>query len=129
MLPATETSLELQLDLDDQADAEELDALTSGLRRQLLQLDVESVERAEGPPPPPGARAAEAISLGTLLVTLASTPEVLRALLGTVRAWLSRSAARSVKVKLGDSELEVTGISSEQQQRLIADWISHHAVG
>jgi hypothetical protein len=129
MLPATETSLELQLDLDDQADAEELDALTSGLRRQLLQLDVESVERAEGPPPPPGARAAEAISLGTLLVTLTSTPELLRALLGSVRAWLSRSAARSVKVKLGDSELEVTGISSEQQQRLIADWISHHAVG
>lgn len=129
MLRATETSLELQLDLDDRADAEELDALTTGLRRQLLQLDVESVERAEGPPPPPGARAAEATSLGTLLVTLASTPELLRAVVGTVRAWLSRSAARSVKVKLGDSELEVTGVSSEQQERLIADWISSHAVG
>jgi hypothetical protein len=129
MSQATETSLELQLDLDDQADAEELDALTTGLRRQLLQLDVESVERAEGPPPPPGVRAAEATSLGMLLVTLTSTPELLRALVGTVGAWLSRSAARSVKVKLGDSELEVTGISSEQQQRLIADWISRHAVG
>ena len=129
MLRATETSLELQLDLDDRADAEELDVLTTGLRRQLLQLDVESVERAEGPPPPPGARAAEATSLGMLLVTLASTPELLRAVVGTVRAWLSRSAARSVKVKLGDSVLEVTGVSSEQQERLIADWISSHAVG
>lgn len=126
MLQATETSLELQLDLDDRDDAEELDALTAGLRGQLLQLDVESVERAEGPPPPPGARAAEATSLGTLLVTLTSTPELLRAVVGTVRAWLSRSAARSVKLKLGDSELEVRGISSEQQERLIADWISSH---
>ena len=128
-MQAAEESLELQLNLDDEFDEEELDALTTGLRRQLLQLEVESVDRAEGLPPPLGARAAEASSVGMLLVTLATTPELLRALVGTVRGWLSRSAARSVKVKLGDSELELTGISSEQQERLIADWVSRNAVG
>ena len=129
MLQAADESVELQLNLDEEFDEEELDALTTGLRRQLLQLDVESVDRAEGPPPPTGARAADASSVGMLLVTLASTPELLRALVGTVRGWLSRSAARSVKVKLGDSELEVTGVSSEQQERLITDWVSRNAVG
>jgi hypothetical protein len=125
MLQAADESVELQLNLDEEFDEEELDALTTGLRRQLLQLDVESVDRAEGPPPPTGARAADASSVGMLLVTLASTPELLRALVGTVRGWLSRS----VKVKLGDSELEVTGVSSEQQERLITDWVSRNAVG
>lgn len=87
------------------------------------------MERAKGPSPPPGARAAEGTSLGTLLVTLASTPELFTAIVGTVREWLSRARSRSVKVKLGDSELELTGVSSEQQERLISDWIAHHAVG
>ena len=129
MLQTGELSLELRLDLDDDADAEELDALTTGLRRTLLELDVEAVDRAPGPPPPPGARAADASTLGTLLVTLASTPELLRVIVSTVQGWLTRSSARSVKIKLGDSELEVTGVSSKQQERLIDDWIARRATG
>jgi hypothetical protein len=129
MLHTEELGLELRLDLDDDADAEELDALTTGLRRTLLELEVDSVDRAPGPPPPPGARAADASALGMLLVTLTSTPELLRAIVSTVQGWLTRSSARSVTVKLGDSELAVTGISSKQQERLIDDWIARHAVG
>jgi hypothetical protein len=129
VLPVAKANLEVKLDLDPEADAQELDELTRRLRRQLLELDVESVERAEGPPRPPGARAADATSLGTLLVTIASTPELLRAVVGTVREWLSRARCRSVKVKLGDSELDLTRVSLEQQERLISDWIAHHAVG
>jgi hypothetical protein len=129
MLQTGELSLELRLDLDDDAEAEELDALTTGLRRTLLELDVDSVARAPGPPPPPGARAVDASTLGTLLVTLTSTPELLRALVSAVQGWLTRSSARSVKIKLGDRELEVTGISSQQQERLIDDWIARRAVG
>lgn len=129
MVQTEELSLELRLDLDDDADAEELDALTTGLRRTLLELDVDSVDRAPGPPPPPGARAANASTLGMLLVTLTSTPELLRAIVSTVQGWLTRSSARSVKVKLGASELEVTGISSKQQERLIEDWIARQNAG
>jgi hypothetical protein len=128
-LPAGETSLEVQLELDPEADAEELDELTGRLRRQLLELDVDSVERAKGLPPPLGARAVDSTTLGTLVVTLASTPALLQAVVSTVREWLSRARCRSVKVKLGDSELELTGVSSEQQERLISDWIAHHAAG
>jgi hypothetical protein len=127
VLPRSEASIEVQLELDPEADAQELDELTGRLRRQLLELDVDSVERAKGPSPPPGARAVDAATLGTLVVTL--TPELLHAVVGTVRAWLSRARCRSVKVKLGDSELELTGVSSEQQERLISDWIAHHPVG
>jgi hypothetical protein len=64
-----------------------------------------------------------------LLVTLTSTPELLRAIVSTVQGWLTRSSARSVKIKLRDSELEVTGVSSKQQERLIDDWIARREVG
>jgi hypothetical protein len=128
-LPAQEAKLQVQLDVDPAADTEELDELTAGLRRHLLELDVESVERPRGTPPPSGARAAEAADLGTLLVTLATTPALLGAVVNTVRAWLSRGRDRGVKLKLGDDVLEVTQISSEQQERLIADWIARHAEG
>jgi hypothetical protein len=64
-----------------------------------------------------------------LLVRLTSTPELLRAIVSTVQGWLTRSSARSVKIKLGDSELEVTGVSSKQQERLIDDWIARREVG
>jgi hypothetical protein len=39
--------------LDPAADAAELDELTTKLRRQLIQLDVESVRRASAAPAPP----------------------------------------------------------------------------
>ncbi len=126
MVPVDEASLEVQLEVDPDVDAHELDELTRRLRRELLELDVK-VERAPGAPPPPGARAAEATGLGALLVTLATTPEMLRAVINTVRGWLSRDRGRKVKLKLGDSELELSSVSSEQQERLISDWIASHA--
>jgi hypothetical protein len=126
VVPVDEASLEVQLEVDPDVDAHELDELTRRLRRELLELDVK-VERAPGASPPPGARAAEATGLGALLVTLATTPEMLHAVINTVRGWLSRDRGRKVKLKLGDSELELSSLSSEQQERLISDWIASHA--
>ena len=122
-------TLDVHLGLDSGADARELDDLTAGLRRELLELDVDAVDRPEGGPAPEGARAVEVAALGALLVTLAKTPAVLGAVVNTVRAWLSRGQGRKVKITLGDDELEITGVSSEQQERLIGDWIARHAEG
>ena len=127
MVPVDEASLEVQLEVDPDVDAHELDELTHRLRRELLELDVTAVERTPGAPPPPGAKAAEATGLGALLVTLATTPEMLRAVINTVRGWLARDRGRKVKLKLDDSELELSNASSEQQERLISDWIASHA--
>jgi len=119
--------LEVQLKIDAHADAEELDQLTTSLRRQLLELDVDAVERPRTEEPPPGARAVEAAALGELLVTLA--PAVVGAVVETIRSWLSRSRGRSAKLKFGDEEIEITGASSEQQEQLIASFLARHAEG
>jgi hypothetical protein len=109
--------LNVQLDVGADADAEELDEVTLRLRRELLELDVEGVERAYAGQPPHGARAAEAVELGALVVALA-TP-TLGAVVATINSWLARQEARSAKLQLGDKTIELTGISSEQQDRML----------
>jgi hypothetical protein len=109
--------LNVQLDVGTDADAEELDEATLGLRRELLMLDVEGVERASAGQPPRGARAGEVVELGALVVALA--PPTLGAVVVTINSWLARQQARSAKLQLGDKTIELTGISSEQQDRVL----------
>ena len=62
-----------------------------------------------------------------LVVGLVATPEVLASIIGTVRSWLGRNRGRSVKLTLGGDALEVSGVSSAEQERLIDLWVSRHA--
>ena len=126
-MPDPTVTLAVQLNLDAQADAQELDDLTTRLRRELLQLDVEAVGRPRTEEPPPGTRAADAPALGELLVTL--VPVVLGPVLETIRSWLLRSRGRSALLKFGDDEIELRGASSEQQDELIAAFLARHRGG
>ena len=121
------TQLGLRLDAGDDASDEEVDRLTGRLRDELLELDVDEVRRAAAGEAPEGARGIDPEALGHLLVTLATAPATLRAVVGTVRAWLARSAARSVKIELDGDVIEVTGVSNADQQRLIDVWIERHS--
>lgn len=110
------------------ADAEELDELVGQLRRELLELDVESVDRARGGPAPKGARAVDVLALGTLLVSVVDPAAVLPAVVAAVEAWLRGRGQRSVKLELDGDVLEVAGLSSRDQRRLIDGWLARHAV-
>jgi hypothetical protein len=119
-------TLQLELGAGTDADAAEVDALTTGLRRELLKLDVSEVVRPEMGEVPAGTRGADAVAVGALLVTVAK-PEVLGALVATVRSWLSRSASRSARLMLDGDTIDLTDISSEVQERLVEEWLSRHA--
>jgi hypothetical protein len=121
------TELALSLDAGTDASDEEVDRLTGRLREELLELDVDDVRRATAGEAPEGARGIDPEALGHLLVTLATAPATLRAVVGTVRAWLARSAARSVRLEVDGDVIEVTGVSSADQQRLIDVWIERHS--
>jgi hypothetical protein len=111
---------------DEEADPEEIAELTSRLRRELLELDVEAVESLRLGEPPPGSRAVDLVALGTLIVTFARS-ELLVTVITAVRAWLAGSQQRSVKVTLDDDTLELTGLSSKEQRRVIDQWLERHA--
>jgi Effector Associated Constant Component 1 len=119
-------ALALQVDAGADEDAEELAELTRQLRAELLQLDVEAVEPATAGEPPPGTRAVEALALGGLIVSLVKSAGMLASVVNAVRSWLG-GGQRSVKLELDGDVLEVTGVSSHEQQALINAWIERHA--
>lgn len=120
-------SLTLRVDGGEGADAEVLDELTAGLRQQLLETDVRSVEPVRGEAPPPGTRGAEAVAVGGLLVTLARSPDLLKHITAVIQDWLAGSRARTVEVQMGGDTLKVGGLSSEEQKRLIDVFVTRHA--
>ncbi|MFJ9584506.1 hypothetical protein [Streptomyces acidicola] len=99
-------------------DMEELDSLTTELRRLLLELDVEDVRRVRSDGrPPEGAKPGELLTVGALAVSLA--PAVLLPALRLVETWIQSRPIRMVRVELDGRSIELGHATSEQQQRLV----------
>jgi len=109
------------------ADEREIEDLTARLRRQLLELDVESVDRVLAGKAPPGTRALDIVVLGGLLVTLSKSPELLKLVTGVVQSWATSRPGRSVELQINGDSLKVTGISSDQQRELMAMFVERHS--
>jgi hypothetical protein len=106
------------------ADDERLDELTSVLSAELLSADVDDVARVSEGDAPPGARAADFAAIGALLVTLQTSIAAVHRMVAAVRSWLARgSTERSAELVVGDVTLRLTGSSSEQQNRLIEEFV------
>jgi hypothetical protein len=106
-------------------DAEAVADAARQLRRELLELDVDSVDMPRSENPPPGSRGADAVALGALVVTIAQSP-LLGAVVDTVQSWLARSRQGTIKLALGGDVLELTGVSSQEQRRLTDEWLRRH---
>jgi hypothetical protein len=120
------TQLKLSLGVEPKAGAEELEDLTLQLREQLVEIDVETVDLIRLGETPTKAKASDPISWGTLLLTLAASGGVLTMLINVLQSWLTRHERCSVTLEIAGDKLEVTGISSKEQQRLIDAWLSRH---
>jgi hypothetical protein len=107
------------------ADAEEVAEATLQLRRELLDLDVEAVELPRAGEAPPGTRAVELAALGALVVTVGPSP-LLGPVAATIRSWLASAPQRSLKLELEGDVLELTGLSSKEQRRLVDEWLRRH---
>ena len=107
------------------SDPERIDELTTRLRGELLDLDVEAVERVSAGPAPDGSRAIELAAIGALLVTVEQSGELVAKVVNTIREWLKRDPepTRTVKISLGNRVIELTAASNEQQDRLIAEFV------
>ena len=123
---------ELRLQLsEDGADAERLATLTSYLRAELIQLDVENVTALPAGEPPPGARAFSVDTVGALLIAVGQSAEGLRSVVSAIRDWLRRGdgTRRTVRLELDGDALELSQASAADQERLIELFVRRHAVG
>jgi hypothetical protein len=126
VVPGSEGTLVAALDGGPDDDAEELAELTQRLRGELLELDVDAVELAAWDHAPEGAKGLELLGVGALVVQFALRPQILTSVVDATVAWLGRQRNRTVKLTLDDDSLEVTGVSTREQQRLIELWIARH---
>jgi hypothetical protein len=115
----------VEIDAGSGDDAEYLARLTYRLRDELLALDVDNVELAAVGEAPDGSMGVSALATGGLVVRFV-TQDALRLIVSSVRSWLARQHCRSVKLTLGGDSLEVTGISSAAQDKLIDLWMARH---
>jgi hypothetical protein len=106
------------------SDAQEMADLTDGLHAELLDVDAASIAPLSADAAPAGAK-----GLGTLagwLLVQFGTLDGLRAVVGSVRGWTSRTG-RTVEISIGGDTLKVTGVTSQQQGELIDTWLARHA--
>jgi hypothetical protein len=122
------TTVGVQVGAGPDATDDEVAEAAERLRRELLELDVETVDPVHGGEAPDGSRAVELLALGGLVVSIAhSVP--LSAVVGAVRSWLGAAPRRSITLEIAGDRLELTGVSSSEQKRLTDEWLSRHAAG
>jgi hypothetical protein len=105
-------------------DEAEVAKLAGQLRRQLLGLDVESVELARTGDVPSGAKPLDPVSVGALVVTLAAG--ALKAVVAVVDLWLRHRPVRGVRLTIGRDTIEITDASEAAQQRLVEAFVDRH---
>lgn len=112
------------LDGGSDTDALELAELTGQLRRQLLELDVETVEPVRSAEVPEGAKPLDAMSIGALVV--AAGPGVLKAVVGLVGEWLAHRPVRSAKLTIDGDSIELSDATAAERKQLIAAFVDRH---
>jgi membrane-associated two-gene conflict system component 1 (EACC1) len=118
--------VELVLDTGDD-DPEYVEEQLQYLLAELSQLDLASIDRALSPlPPQPGTRSSGALELGALVIGLGSSGALLPVLVSCVQDWLNRRRSGTIRIKIGDDEIELTASSDEMRQRALEDFLRRH---
>jgi hypothetical protein len=110
MMPAEYTMpyhITLQLEGDREMHPDELDDATRQLRSELLDMQVESIDLVGKQEVPAGAKSAEAITLGTLAMTV--LPVFVPKIMEFLQSWVARNDGKTIKVKTqaGDRSIEL----------------------
>ncbi|MFE6482017.1 hypothetical protein ACFVGN_03585 [Streptomyces sp. NPDC057757] len=120
-----EMSVELVLDPQG-GDPEHTEEELHSLLAELSSLEVESIERVTRGPAPAGTRGGDAVEVGALLIGLGGSGALLPLLVGLVQDWLHRRRSGSIRLKIGDDELELTAASEEMQRRALEGFLRRH---
>ena len=128
-MPEKTKQVILNIDAGQEDDPEEIERFTQQLREELTELDVEAVDLVRAGETPAKAKVGDPITWGMLLLTLAASGGVITTVINVLQSWLTRQERRSISLEIDGDKLEIKGISSKEQQRLINEWRSRHAKG
>jgi hypothetical protein len=116
-------------DYNNDIDEEELENLTHQLQQELNELDVEKVDlvkKKEEDVSLSNTKAGDAISWGSLLVTLAASGGILSSVINVIQSWASNHKDHSITLEIKGDKITVNGISKKDEKRLIDSWLNRH---
>ena len=105
---------------NDEAEASELDAATRRLRAELSVVDGCEVSQPTASAPA-GTKAADVSLLGQLLLTVMGSGGMAVTLISVLRDWLTRHKDFKIRVKRGETEIELSGGNPEELKGLLAE--------
>ncbi|NNN35534.1 hypothetical protein HLK59_35255 [Streptomyces sp. S3(2020)] len=126
---ATGRMVDVRVDLaaDPEFGAEAGERAARQLRSELSELEVESVRVLAGGPAPDGAKGADALTIGAVVVALSASGGVFTSLVETVRDWLGRSAARHrVSLTIDGDTIELERATAEERRALVEAYVRRH---
>lgn len=115
----------LQIAMRSDSDAEELSRETFFTRRQLLDLDLASVEFQHDREAPIGAKAGNAAELGTLVICGVPTAAVAQGIIDLLLMRIRVGACRSARLTMHGNTLELTGLTETLQEHVVEEWFEH----
>ncbi|MER7986597.1 hypothetical protein ABTY53_13495 [Streptomyces noursei] len=107
---------------DEDADDQELDALTGQLQEELRQLDLPDVVRAAATGAT-GGKSGLVTALGTLVLSGGFSVAVLRSVTRVVQDVLRRTGARKAVLVSGENRLEIQGASKKTTEAAVEAWL------
>jgi hypothetical protein len=108
------------------ADPGEMDALTSALRAEILEVDeVDRVDQVSAGPAPEGSKGLEVAAIGALVVGVAPGVQAIAKVIEVVRGWLANRSASTppLQMSIGDKSIVVKA-DKKQQDELVAAFIA-----
>ena len=97
------------------------------LRAELLALAVDDVRPVAGGDAPPGSRGPSMAEMGTLLVSLGPSVQLLQSVVQGIASWLRRDrSVAAVKVSIDGDVLELSAATIDQQSALVEAWLERH---
>jgi hypothetical protein len=124
------TSLSLVVHVDPEVDPERAERLVRRLRGELTELDVTAVSPVAAGPPPEGAKGADPVTLGALVVAFSASGGVFTTLVGTVRDWLDRQSGRHrISMTIDGDTIELERASAAEREELLDAFVRRHSGG
>lgn len=117
----------LVVEPDPDVDPDSADHLARRLRAEVAALDVDARLAADGPQPD-GAKGADAVTLGAVVVAMSAAGGVFPLVIETVRDWLARQSARHrVSVTIDGDTIALEKASPEERQALVDAYVRRHS--
>jgi hypothetical protein len=112
---------------DPQADVHDVERLVRRLRADLADLDVDDVHAVANGDLPEGAKAADPVTVGAIMLAMSASGGLFTSVVGAVRDVLAHHAERhKVVMTIGSDSIELAGATDEQRDDLVRAFVDRH---